>query len=82
MPGERPETEWLSGTAAQRVIGCTWYYLQRLALLGRVRTLIEPGGLVRFRRDDCLQITPEYQARLAKAQGRAKPGPKPRHVEA
>jgi hypothetical protein len=49
-------SEWLNGRQASRRIGCSPTALQRAALLGQVRTKIEPGIPPRYHRDDVERI--------------------------
>ncbi len=48
--------EWLTGRQASKTIGCSPTALQRAALLGHIRTKIEPGIPPRYHRDDVRRI--------------------------
>jgi hypothetical protein len=45
-------SEFISGTAAIRLLGAGWYTLQSHALTGDVRTDVRMGRAVRYHRDD------------------------------
>jgi hypothetical protein len=49
-------SQWLNGRQATKKIGCSPSALQRAALLGQVRTKIEPGIPPRYHRDDVERI--------------------------
>ncbi len=49
-------SEWLNGRQASKTIGCSPTALQRAALLGQVRTKIEPGIPPRYHRTDVERI--------------------------
>lgn len=63
--------EWVSGLQARRMLGIGYGALQRLAVIGKVTTLVEPGLSPRYRRDDL--------ARLAGS--RPAPGPAPAQAD-
>jgi hypothetical protein len=44
--------EWITGSAARRILGVGYSSLQRLCVLGRVRTRLDPGVPVRYHRGD------------------------------
>jgi hypothetical protein len=49
--------EWLTGRTARRQLGGISYAsLQRLAVLGRIGTLVEPGIPPRYRRSDVARL--------------------------
>ena len=51
-----PPDEWLTGAAARRRLKMSYCGLQRLAILRRVATLIEPGIPPRYSRTDVDRI--------------------------
>jgi hypothetical protein len=56
-PVTEPATsEWLNGRQASQTIGCSPTALQRAALIGQIRTRIEPGIPPRYHRDDVARI--------------------------
>jgi hypothetical protein len=44
--------EWITGLAARRLLRCSYGALQRLAVLGQVKTRLAPGEPVRYHRGD------------------------------
>jgi hypothetical protein len=48
--------EWLSGRAASMKIGCSPTALQRAALLGQIRTRLDPGVPPRYHAGDVEKI--------------------------
>jgi hypothetical protein len=51
-----PSNEWISGLRARQMLGIGYGALQRLAVLGQVRTLIKPGLSPRYSRADVEQL--------------------------
>lgn len=49
-------SEWISGLRARQILGIGYGALQRLAVLGKVRTLIEPGLSPRYNRADVEKV--------------------------
>jgi hypothetical protein len=49
-------SEWISGLRARQLLGIGYGGLQRLAVLGKVRTLIEPGLSPRYNRADVEKV--------------------------
>src|SRR5262249_27995277 len=48
-PGEE---DWVTGLCARRLLKCSYGGLQRLAVIGKVRTLVEPGVSPRYSKRD------------------------------
>jgi hypothetical protein len=53
------DQEWLSANAARRISGWGVSRLQRLAILGRIRTMNPPGETTRYRREDIERLVSE-----------------------
>lgn len=49
-------SDWMTGAAARRRLGVSYSGLQRLAILGRISTLVEPGIPPRYSRADVERI--------------------------
>jgi hypothetical protein len=56
-------SKWVSGNEAKRIVGWNWYRLHREALVGNIRSVIEPAGLIRFHRADLERIAQERATR-------------------
>jgi hypothetical protein len=54
--------EWITGLAARRRLKCSYGALQRLAVLGQVRTRLALGVPVRYRREDVEAIAAQTVA--------------------
>jgi hypothetical protein len=50
--------EWISGLRARKILGIGYGSLQRLAVIGKVKTLVEPGQTPRYRREDVEALAP------------------------
>jgi hypothetical protein len=51
--------EWINGTEARRILQVSNTRLLRLAVLGRVRTRLEPGFAVQYNRADVEKVAGE-----------------------
>jgi hypothetical protein len=51
-----PEGQWISGRAARKLTGRGVYAIHKLALVGRIRTRLEPGSPIQYHRDDVLAL--------------------------
>ena len=49
-------SNWITGAAARRRLGVSYGGLQRLAVLGQIDTLVEPGIPPRYSREDVDRI--------------------------
>lgn len=48
--------EWISGLRARKALGIGYGALQRLAVLGKIRVLVEPGQTPRYNRSDVARL--------------------------
>jgi hypothetical protein len=64
-------TEWISGRAACKILGCASNALLRASLLGHVKTLAEPGVPIRYHRGDCERLAAQ-KAGAAPRDGRGR----------
>jgi hypothetical protein len=56
-------SEWITGREARTLLGgIAFTTLQRLAILGHIRTKIDPGVPPRFHRGDVLRSRPQVQS--------------------
>jgi hypothetical protein len=55
----QPRPDTMTGRAAAARLGISQYRLMKLASLGRVRTLAEPGSHLRYVRDDVEALASE-----------------------
>lgn len=63
LPSTDPAiAEWITGRQACRVLGCASHALQRAALLGSVRTKIDPGIPIRYHRADVEKLAGQRAA--------------------
>jgi hypothetical protein len=67
--------EWITGLAARRLLQCSYGALQRLAVLGQVKTQLAPGVPVRYRRSDVEAIA---ATRTPRTGTQARPDPRGR----
>jgi hypothetical protein len=63
-------SEWVPGSEARRIIGCTYARLKSLALVGKLKVLLEPGISPKYRRADVEAIA---AARAPRTQARPDP---------
>ena len=51
-----PGDAYVSGLAAMRVTGKSKHVVLKLAAMGEIRTLAEPGSAVKFNAEDCERV--------------------------
>jgi hypothetical protein len=53
---------WVSGRVGYKLLGTHIQDLMKLALLGRIRTLVEPGNSIKYNLDDINRLKAETEA--------------------
>jgi hypothetical protein len=65
---------WISGRSACRLADVTYYRLQRSAIMGLIRTRVEPGEPLRYNREDVIRLARSRRQAAGAAPSPAKGG--------
>jgi hypothetical protein len=70
---ESRQPGWLNGRQASLLIGCSPTALLRLALIGRIRTKLDPGSPPRYHAEDVASIARDCQWQDGRSRPRRQP---------